>query len=299
MSTLIEISSLQKHFKIPVLAEINFTLSEGQTLGLIGENGAGKTTLIKIILGFLAPSSGTVRVFGKAPGRTSGIGYLPEKPDYHLLFSGREYLGWLARLSGLTGRRMQNRIEDVLSLVGMQGRGNQRMSEYSKGMLQRIGVAQAMLSDPSLLILDEPLSGLDPSGQKDLRDIIVELQKRGKSILLCSHLLNEVERVCTDIAIIHKGRIIHSGNINAVLMEQNNYHLALEKMTDSVYNRLLSDFIIRQIDNNKILYTESYKGEKEVFLAQLLENHLIINELKPVKRSLEDFFIINTRGEQQ
>lgn len=146
---LIEINSLQKNFKIPVLAGINFTLAEGQTVGLIGENGAGKTTLIKIILGFLNPTAGTVRVFGKAPGRASGIGYLPEKPDYHLLFSGREYLGWLARLSGMSGRKMQDRIEDVVGLVGMQGRAHQTMSKYSKGMLQRIGVAQAMLSDPS------------------------------------------------------------------------------------------------------------------------------------------------------
>lgn len=296
MNTLIEINSLQKHFKTPVLSGIDFTLCEGQTLGLIGENGAGKTTLIKIILGFLHPTSGSVRVFGKAPGRTSGIGYLPEKPDYHLLFSGREYLGWLARLSGLSGRERQKRIAEVLNLVGMQGRANQRMSNYSKGMLQRIGVAQAMLADPSLVVLDEPLSGLDPSGQKDLRDIIVELQKRGKSILLCSHLLNEVERVCTDIAIIHKGKIIHSGNMDAVLIEQSNYHLAVESLADRVYNTLLLDFTLRQIDQNILLYTEEYKGEKEVFLGKLLENRVVINELKPVKRSLEDFFITNTKG---
>ena len=296
MNMLIEINSLQKHFNIPVLSGVNFTLLEGQTVGLIGENGAGKTTLIKIILGFLNPTSGTVRVFGKKPGRTFEIGYLPEKPDYHLLFSGQEYLGWLARLSGMSGRKMQNRIGDVLDLVGMQGRANQRMSKYSKGMLQRIGVAQAMLGDPSLVILDEPLSGLDPSGQKDLRDIIVELQKREKSILLCSHLLNEVERVCTDIAIIHKGKIIHSGNMKSVLIEQNNYQLGLENMSSSVYNRLVSDFKIKQIDPNNLLYTEGFGGEKEVLLGKLLENRVIINELKPVKRSLEDFFMTNTRG---
>ncbi len=185
MDKLIEINSLQKHFKIPVLSGVNFTLLEGQTVGLIGENGAGKTTLIKIVLGFLNPTSGSVRVFGKKPGQTSGIGYLPEKPDYHLLFSGREYLGWLARLSGISGRRMQNRIEDVLGLVGMQGRANQRMSNYSKGMLQRIGVAQAMLGDPSLVILDEPLSGLDPSGQKDSSGISSRSFKREVKVFSC------------------------------------------------------------------------------------------------------------------
>jgi len=296
MDTLIEIKSLQKHFKTPVLSGINFTLCEGQTLGLIGENGAGKTTLIKIILGFLHPTSGSVKVFGKVPGRTSRIGYLPEKPDYHLLFSGREYLGWLARLSGMSGWVIHNRIEDVLELVGMQGRANQHMSNYSKGMLQRIGVAQALLSDPSLVILDEPLSGLDPSGQKDLRDIIVELQKRGKTILLCSHLLFEVERVCTDIAIIHKGRIVHSGNMNEVLVEQNNYEFGLVNLPNHIYNELALDFVIKQIDQNNILYTEKFVGEKEVFLGRLLEKQVIINELKPVKRSLEDFFISNTKG---
>lgn len=150
-----------------------------------------------------------------------------------------------------------------------------------------------------MLILDEPLSGLDPAGQKDLRDIIVELQKRGKSILLCSHLLTEVERVCTDIAIIHKGKIIHSGNMNAVLIEQNNYQFTLENMPGRVYDKLLLDFTIRQIGQNNLVYTEKYKGEKEVFLGRLLENRVIINELKPAKRSLEDFFITNTRGKQQ
>lgn len=296
MNTLIEINSLHKQYKIPVLSGINFTLSEGQTVGLIGENGAGKTTLIKIILGFINPTSGSVRVFGKKPGQTSWIGYLPEKPDYHLLFSGREYLGWLARLSGMSGRKIHNRINDVLELVDMQGRANQHMSNYSKGMLQRIGVAQALLSDPSLVILDEPLSGLDPSGQKDLRDIIVELQNRGKTILLCSHLLFEVERVCTDIAIIHKGRMAHSGNMNEVLVEQNNYQFGLVNLPNHVYNELSSDFIIRQIDPNNILYTEKVVGEKEVFLGRLLEKKVIINELRPVKRSLEDFFIMNTKG---
>ncbi|MGE5396361.1 MAG: ABC transporter ATP-binding protein [Chitinophagales bacterium] len=292
MNELIEIKSLQKRFKAPVLSGVDFTLYEGQTVGLIGINGAGKTTLIKIILGFLNPNAGTVRVCGKKPGQTHGIGYLPEKPDYHLLFSGRDYLHWLARLSGISGRG----IEEILCLVGMEGRADQRMSKYSKGMLQRIGIAQAILTDPPLVILDEPLSGLDPAGQKDLRDIIIELQKREKSILLSSHLLPEVERICTDVAILHEGKIIHHGNINTVLTQQNSYHLGVENLPTQIYDNLCLDFMMKLIDQNNLIFTEKVKGEKEVFLKRLLDNEVVINELNPEKRSLEDFFISSTKG---
>jgi ABC-2 type transport system ATP-binding protein len=295
LKPIIEAKNISKRFAKNVLVDLNLTLLEGQTLGLIGQNGAGKTTLIKIILGFLKPDSGHIEIFGKNRIDPAGnIGYLPEQPDYHLQFSGKEYLTLLAGISGVT--EIRKRVNDVLELVGMIDRASERMSRYSKGMLQRIGLAQSILLDPPFLILDEPLSGLDPAGQKDLRDIIIELQNRGKSIFLCSHLLNEVEKICTDIAIIYEGKIISQGSINELLVFRNQFLLKVDGVTQSDLERIGAPFQVSCIDDQTCTFEVQGRGDKEALLKTLIEHGAQINELTLNKRSLEEYFILKTGG---
>lgn len=295
MSLVVEAKDLNKTFDREVLNGVNFSLSENRTLGLVGRNGAGKTTFIKIILGFLKPTKGVIRVFGKDPGKHMGkIGYLPEKTDYHLLFSGREYLNYLARVSGID--KVDERIKEVLTLVGMNGYGQLRMSRYSKGMLQRIGVAQALLHDPAFLILDEPLSGLDPAGQKELRDLIIELGELNKTILMCSHMLSEVENVCSDIAIIHQGKIVQQGRLSEILEFKNKYKLQLTGLSSPIFEKVSRSYTVNRLGEREVVFTEQHTGEKEEFLKALLEYGTRIDELAPLKMSLEDKFLTCTGG---
>ena len=297
MDSLVEIKNLSKSFDREILSNIDFVLSEKQIIGLLGRNGAGKTTLIKIILGFLKPSKGTILVFGKEPGESAGtIGYLPEKPNYHLLFSGKEYLTHLARISGVDSA--DKRVKELLALVGMEGHGQLRMSRYSKGMLQRIGLAQALLLDPKLLILDEPLSGLDPAGQKDLRDVITQLGSLNKTILLCSHLLGEVEKVCSDIAILHQGRLIKQGAVKEILEYRNRYKFRLTGLTKDLFEKIKVSFCVEQLSDELLLFDEQHAGEKEVFIKILIEEGIKITELVPYKRDLEELFLVSTGSDQ-
>jgi ABC-2 type transport system ATP-binding protein len=298
MEQVVEVSKLYKGFNgRNVLTDVSLFLGKGQTLGLVGKNGAGKSTLIKIILGFLSPTSGTVRVFGREISANSGlIGYLPEHASYHLVFSGKEYLTLLSKMSGVMD--VDKRVLEVLVLVGMTNDAGRRMSRYSKGMLQRIGLAQAILLDPALLILDEPLTGLDPSGQKDLRDIILELQKRNKSILLCSHLLNEVERLCTQISIIHNTSIVAQGNMKELLLSNNKYLIKAVGLCGTAALELQENFSLKKLTSGDYLFEEEYNGQKETLLRTLLDAGAAINQLTPVQKSLEEYFLLATGGSQ-
>lgn len=296
MESIVEVNNLYKEYNgDAVLSNVTLTLGKRETLGLVGKNGAGKSTLIKIILGFLRPTSGTVRIFGQENRTYSGlIGYLPENPSYHLVFSGEEYLTLLAKMSGVTD--VKAKVSGVLSLVGMSGNANRRMSRYSKGMLQRIGLAQAILLDPELLILDEPLSGLDPSGQKDLRDIIIELQRRNKSILLCSHLLNEVERVCTHLSVLDNHSIVTQGSIKELLLANHKYVITVHGLTDRSFKNLQAVFCLHKLPVGDFLFEESIPGQKESLIRALLDAGAAINQLTPVQKSLEDYFLLVTGG---
>ncbi|MDQ7095352.1 ABC transporter ATP-binding protein [Desulfosporosinus sp. PR] len=296
---MIEVSNLTKRYQTKkVLTNINLSLKQNQTLGLVGRNGAGKTTLIKIILGFLRPTEGEVKLFGrKAAANHGSVGYLPEQASYHLVFSGQEYLTLLGKMSGLSA--VENRVSEVLDLVGMTRDASRRMSRYSKGMLQRLGVAQAILLDPALLILDEPLTGLDPAGQKDLRDIIIEMQRQHKSILLCSHLLNEVERVCSHFSIIHNSSIIAQGSLQKELFSSNDYKIKASGISEEMFAKLREIFNLSKLSADDYLFKEETGGQKESLLRSLLDGGATIAELGPVQKSLEDYFLRATGGQYE
>ncbi len=221
MSLAIEIKNLVVDFsttngKVRAISGLNLAVSTGQVYGFLGPNGAGKTTTMHVLLGFIEPTSGQARVFN-ADVRYSlarqRIGYLSEHPDNYRFLSGRELLTMAGRLFLMRGKALRSRVTELLEMFGLLQAADRRIATYSRGMLQRLGLAQALVHDPELLILDEPTSGFDPLGRVEIRRIIATLRERGKTIFFSSHELSEVERVCDQIGIISAGRLIAEGAV--------------------------------------------------------------------------------------
>lgn len=219
--SVLELSVVHKRYGTrEALKDVSLVLAEGQTLGLLGPNGAGKTTALRLLLGFCRPSSGRVRLRGQSPEHPSSrrdLGYLPEK----LVLPGRmtvsQLLAYHAALAGLSRQQSTHAVGESLERVGLSDRGRERISGLSKGLRQRLGFAQALLGNPTLLLLDEPTSGLDPIGIRDARSWIEEAHRRGCSVLVSSHGLSEVERICDQVAILHEGSLLASGALDEIL----------------------------------------------------------------------------------
>jgi ABC-2 type transport system ATP-binding protein len=195
---------------------VSYTVQKGEAFALLGPNGAGKTTLVRLLLGFSRCSAGSITIEGLSAGRSasrSKLGYLAEIHRIPPYLSGRQYLLRHAAFCGLNGHRARAAVEEILKRVGMHGQEKKKASHYSKGMIQRIGLGAALLGDPELLVLDEPVSGLDPLGMRDVRVLLEGFKKGGGTIILNSHLLSEVERLCDSIAIMHRGRIVAKGGL--------------------------------------------------------------------------------------
>jgi ABC-2 type transport system ATP-binding protein len=212
---IIALERVSKRFDhVTALDNVSLRIQQGETFGLLGPNGAGKSTVLKLVLGFLHPDHGTVRVFGSTDlmRAHARLGYMAEQPRYHGNFTGREYLRFQSRLTGLRGRSARNAADRALEAVGLKADADRRIKTYSKGMRQRLGLAVALTGAagdvPELLVLDEPASGLDVEGQVAVRDIILDCKSRGSTILLCSHQLTQVERVCSAVGILRAGRLI-------------------------------------------------------------------------------------------
>ncbi len=205
---------------VTALEGLSLRVEEGSIFGFVGPNGAGKSTTIKILVGLIAPSRGIASIFGRPiadPASRQVVGYLPENPAFHDFLRPLEVLEFLGKLSGLSGRDLRRRAEEVLDLVGLSQARDLTVRKFSKGMVQRLGLAQAVLHDPPLLILDEPMSGLDPIGRKDVRDLLVELRRRGKTLFFSTHILNDVETICDRVGMVLKGRLVAEGGLNALL----------------------------------------------------------------------------------
>lgn len=221
--------SYKKRFQRTVfkaLHELDLEVRRGEIFGFIGPNGAGKSTTIKALLGFIFPASGTASVLGQPLGSMeakSRLGYLPEVALYYKYLTAREILAMYGRLSGLSGSTLKSRVEETLKVVGLSDKSSILLSQFSKGMLQRVGLGQALIHDPELLILDEPASGLDPIGRHELRNIILELKSRGKTIFFSSHELSAVEALCDRVCILNKGRVVDYGDLNSILKPSERY----------------------------------------------------------------------------
>ncbi len=227
MEPAVEIQNLVKEFrpagrKEPLRAvdDVSLTIGAGEVYGLIGPNGSGKSTTMKALLGLVQPDSGTCRIFGNDSLRVDSrqqVGFLPENPYFYKHLSGAETLRFYGKLCGLRGAALEGRVKELLELVNLTEAGNRRLGGYSKGMLQRIGLAQALVQDPRLVILDEPTAGVDPIGSRQIRDLIFDLKRRGITVFLCSHLLEQVQEVCDRVGIIHHGRMVKEGPLDELL----------------------------------------------------------------------------------
>jgi len=203
-----------------ILKGLSLTVARGEIFGLLGQNGAGKTTTIKILLGLVFPDAGSVRLFGRKSTIVAvkeRVGFLPENPYFYEYLTGREFLDYCGRIFGYSAYERNRRIEALLDRVGMRSRADTQLRKFSKGMLQRIGLAQALINDPDLVILDEPMSGLDPIGRREFRDIILSLKERGKTVFFSSHILSDAEALCDRVGIVKDGVLSAEGKLGDLL----------------------------------------------------------------------------------
>lgn len=239
MDVALETKGLSKTYrglrKVRALEPLDLSVNSGSVFGLLGANGAGKSTLVKTILGICRATTGYAHIFGqdsRNPDARRKVGYLPEGTNFAKYLTGRDVLNYFGLLAGLSGQRLREQIADKLKLVGMSDWSEKKVGKYSKGMRQRIGLAQAMLGDPKLIILDEPTDGVDPEGRHHIRDLILKLGKEGVTLFLNSHMLSEVETVCHEIAIMYQGRVLKRGKVqdirNEMSMREGKYQLVFK-----------------------------------------------------------------------
>ncbi len=220
----VRIRDLKKVFPVPLrrrqvtaLRGLSLDIPAGHVYGLLGPNGSGKSTTLKILLGLVTPTSGTSEIFGVPSSEVKSridVGFLPENPYFYKFLTGAETISFYGKLCGLGGRLLRDRVDELLELVGLEDAADRRVGSYSKGMLQRVGLAQAMVHDPRLLILDEPTAGVDPAGSRQIRDLVLRLKERGKTVLLTSHLLEQVQEVCDRVGILSKGQLVREGSLD-------------------------------------------------------------------------------------
>jgi ABC-2 type transport system ATP-binding protein len=246
----VETKALHKTFRdfwgrprTQALKKLDLEISRGELFGLLGPNGSGKSTTIKLLLGLLHPSSGEARVFGGPPGDVrlkARIGYLPEESYLYPHLSAEETLLFYGRIFSLPRAEIKRRTDHLLKLVGLEAARKRRVGEFSKGMLRRIGLAQALINDPDLLILDEPTASLDPIGAREVKDLLLDLKRRGKTVLLSSHLLADVEDVCDRVAILFEGRLEALGAVSALLADDQRTQITTGRLSPSTLEALIS-----------------------------------------------------------
>lgn len=234
----VEIEHLTKVFKIPMRSErvvavrdLSIKVEPGEVYGLLGPNGSGKSTTLKIVLGLVSPTRGKTKVFGEDSALVRSrkdVGFLPENPYFYKFLTGAETVRFFGKLSGLGGAALEKRVEELLDLVGLTEAAGRRVRSYSKGMLQRVGLAQALVQDPGLLVLDEPTAGVDPVGSREIRDLILALKARGKTILLCSHLLSQVQEICDRVGILARGQLVREGRVEDLLAVRDRTEFVVE-----------------------------------------------------------------------
>ncbi|MEY2563926.1 MAG: type transport system ATP-binding protein [Verrucomicrobiota bacterium] len=226
---------------VTAVRDLNLRVSPGQIYGLLGPNGSGKSTTLKIILGLVSPTRGKTEIFGRDSievASRESVGFLPESPYFYKYLSGAETLRFYGKLCGLRGARLRSRVDELLDLVGLTSARDRRLGGYSKGMLQRIGLAQALVQEPKLVVLDEPTAGVDPAGAREIRDLILELKRRGITVLLSSHLLEQVQEICDRVGILANGVLVREGALDDLLGIENQTDLLLENASPELVKEI-------------------------------------------------------------
>ncbi len=272
---------------------ISLEVRRGATFGLLGPNGAGKTTFVKMLLSAVRPTAGSARLFGRNaadPQSRSPIGYLPENHRFPTYFTGYGMLDFYASLSGMNGPERLRRIPEMLAMVGLDNWGHVRIGKYSKGMLQRLGLAQAMIHRPQLLILDEPSDGVDPVGRRQIREILHGLEETGVTIFINSHLLQEVELFCEEVAILRKGRLVLTGRV-AELTKGKGYRLSASGVSDELRQRLAADAASAGSNNGFSEFVFPDRANVNAAIDALRAAGCEIESVAPSASTLEDVFV--------
>lgn len=293
----IECRQLGKRYgRLAALDSFDLTVPRGASFGVLGPNGAGKSTLLRLILGFIRPSNGSLSVLGETDVERARprIGYLPERPHYDSLFTAREYLAGLGRLLGLRGVALDGRVDELIERVGLKDAAGRRLRGYSKGMLQRVGIAQALLGDPDLLLLDEPSAGLDPRGQWEMSQLILQASQEQRTVLVCSHSLAEIQRTCSHACIIRGGRAVWLGEVSPAPALGRRVRIEPARV-DGALRFALTGIAGLIWQGTAIIVPET---EQSRVLRILLDREVSIRSLNPEQHSLEQTYLLATGNAQ-
>ncbi len=284
--------SLRKYW---ILRGLSLEIREGEIFGFIGTNGAGKTTTIKLALGLIRPDAGRIRLFGEdaaSPEPRRRVGFLPENPYLYDYLTGAEFLDFHGRLFGLSAPERRRRVSELLERVGLGNRGERQLRHYSKGMLQRIGLAQALINDPDLVILDEPMSGLDPIGRREVRDIILDLKARGRTVFFSTHILSDTELICDRVGILVKGSLRAVGSIDDLVSpEVRFWEVAFQGLAPE---RVPCGRVVSRLDDRLLVRVES-RADLSSILGSLNGAGAHLLSVTPARESLEDLFLREVR----
>ncbi len=301
-SPVLAVEKLEKTFRlgffrkrVDAVRGIDFEVREGEIFGLLGPNGAGKTTTIKMVLGLIFPTAGSIRIFGAKSGDRDSmrrVGYMPENPYVYQYLRPLEFLDLCGRLVGLGGPERRRRAEELIDRVGLRHAVDRPIGKFSKGMMQRIGLAQALLHDPELLILDEPMSGLDPIGRKEVRDVLLEQRKRGKTLVFTSHILSDVEMLCDRVAIMHRGEITAHGALSELLRpEVRRIDVELEGVDEALHTKLTEVAAsFHEVEHRRVYVLEGDEAVPEL-LRLALDGGARVMSVTPQRETLEALFV--------
>jgi ABC-2 type transport system ATP-binding protein len=297
------ITDLKKSFhsnfyfkKFRILKGINLSVEKGEIYGFLGPNGAGKTTTIKCILGLIFPDQGEILI-NDQPANSMAvhrqIGFLPENPYFYDYLSARELLNFSASLFALPAAEIKERVNSLIQKVGLSGHEDLKLRKFSKGMIQRLGMAQALIQDPDILILDEPFSGLDPIGRKELRNLILSLKEQGKTIFFSSHILQDMEMMVDRVGIIINGLISREGKLSELISRSTQYHeIICTAIDEKIISQIYPSFSIK--DNHFIISLDN-EAEINLVVESIIHNNGKIIAVNPVKMTLEDIFLNEMR----
>ncbi|MBT2691037.1 ABC transporter ATP-binding protein [Bacillus sp. ISL-47] len=293
----VSINGLMKRFQEQeVIKGLNFELTEGKCVALLGANGAGKTTTLKMLSGLMKPDSGTIVFEGAEKGDfRSLIGYLPQYPVFYDWMTGREFLEYTGKLAGLSNKEAKGRAQGLLELVGIAEAKNRRIGKYSGGMKQRLGIAQAIIHRPKLVMLDEPVSALDPFGRREVLELMEQLKKE-TTILFSTHILNDAEEVCDEILFLHNGKLVEAGTMSQLKdkHQQAKIDLVFKENTSRYAEELSALYPVTSLKINgekASLFVEDVEGAKKLFLTEITSRNLPLIKFEISRTSLEDVFM--------